>query len=79
MPKTSRIRQVIEGDAMDAASVRQGMCNHSCAINAAGHAKDGHHFHLLSRVLAVKLRVLGVLNISQVQRVQKRCRSECSP
>lgn len=47
MPKPSRIRQVIEGDAMDAASVRQGMRNHSCAINAAGHAKDGHHFHLL--------------------------------
>ncbi|KAK9918555.1 hypothetical protein WJX75_004945 [Coccomyxa subellipsoidea] len=39
--------RVIEGDAMDAASVRQGMRNHSCAINAAGHAKDGHHFHLL--------------------------------
>ena len=32
---------------MDAAAVRQGLRGHSVAVNAAGHAKDGHQFHLL--------------------------------
>lgn len=39
--------KVIEGDALDAKSVRKGFRGHSVAINAAGHAKDGHQFHLL--------------------------------
>ena len=39
--------QVIEGDASEASSVREALRGHSVAINAAGHAKDGHRFHLL--------------------------------
>lgn len=39
--------QVIEGDALEASSVREALRGHSAAINASGHAKDGHQFHLL--------------------------------
>ncbi|BDA46907.1 hypothetical protein COCOBI_09-3600 [Coccomyxa sp. Obi] len=39
--------RVIEGDALEYNSVREGLRGHSVAINAAGHAKDGHQFHLL--------------------------------
>lgn len=39
--------QVVEGDALDGAAVRQSMQGHSIAINAAGHVDDGQGFHRL--------------------------------
>ncbi|CAL8471527.1 g11069 [Coccomyxa elongata] len=39
--------RVIEGDALESSSVREALRGHSAAINASGHAKDGHQFHLL--------------------------------
>lgn len=54
--------QVIEGDASKASSVREALRGHSVAINAAGHAKDGHQFHLLFKGTDIKV----LLNINLV-------------